>query len=207
MIADMIAEGASSEMILVAVRAVERQQEDALERRRSADRVRQERHRNASRDITLGNVSHAPSRSHAGAEDRTSKTQLEPQGKKGTGRADLEGFKAELSPDVDAERLDALVKHRRSKKGQITAHAARLFRRDAKACGLSLADAIDTCISRNWITVKAEWLEGQPARAGPTPRVNPTLQAARSLMDEIDAAPSEIEGHHPPPRLVAIGQR
>jgi hypothetical protein len=45
------------------------------------------------------------------------------------------------------------------------------------------------------------------ARAGPL-RINPTLLAAQNLMDKFDAVtPSEIEGHHPPPRLVAIGNR
>jgi hypothetical protein len=46
-----------------------------------------------------------------------------------------------------------------------------------------------------------------PVRAGPS-RMNPTLLAAQNLMDKFDAVtPSEIEGHHPPPRLVAIGNR
>jgi hypothetical protein len=48
------------------------------------------------------------------------------------------------------------------------------------------------------------------ARAGPAPSQprNATLQAARNLMDKLDAVtPSEIEGHHPTPRLVAIGGR
>lgn len=70
---------------------------------------------------------------------------------------DLAAFKAELSPHLDAERVEAIVKHRRSKRGQLTGHAARLFVGDAKACGLSLPEAVDACISRNWITVKPEY--------------------------------------------------
>ena len=190
MIADMIAEGATPEMILVAVRAVERQEDDALERRRVADRVRQERHRTKSRDKTLGNVSHGLSRSHAGVEDTNSTQGIEPQ-VKNNGRSDLEGFRAELSPDLDAERLDALVKHRKAKKSQPTALAARLFRRDATACGLSLAEAVDTCIARNWITVKAEWLterrqQGPPTRA---PTAQELLKARRQEIKDDERPP------------------
>lgn len=83
---------------------------------------------------------------------------------------DLSAFKTELS-DLDPDRIDAIVKHRRMKRGQLTAHAARLFRSDAKACGLSLSDAVDTCISRNWITVKPEYLAGRSRQAtSPPPR-------------------------------------
>lgn len=80
---------------------------------------------------------------------------------------DLADFRAECA-DLDAERLDAVVKHRRAKGGQITGHAARLFRRDAEACGLSLAEAVDTCISRNWITVKPEYLRDRQRRSSPS---------------------------------------
>lgn len=81
---------------------------------------------------------------------------------------DLAEFKAELS-GLDPERVEAIIKHRRSKHGQLTGLSARLFRRDAEACGLSLPDAVDTCISRNWITVKPEFLEGRQ-RAPPRKR-------------------------------------
>jgi hypothetical protein len=190
MIADMIAEGATPEMILVAVRAVERQEDDALERRREADRVRQERHRTKSRDKTLGNVRHGLSRSHAGVEDTNSTQGIEPQ-VKNNGRSDLEGFRAELSPDLDPEHLEALLKHRRLKKSQITAHAAKLFRRDAGLCGLSLAEAVETCMSRNWITVKAEWLterrqQGPPTRA---PTAQELLKARRQEIKDDERPP------------------
>jgi hypothetical protein len=62
-----------------------------------------------------------------------------------------------------------------------------------------------------WLNGKG-WLD-QPAappqaRASPERPMNPTLAAAYRLKDQFDAVtPSEIEGHHPPPRLVAIGGR
>lgn len=95
----------------------------------------------------------------------------EPNGSSGsvTRATDLAEFKAELH-DLDAPHLDAIVKHRRSKRGQLTGLAARLFRRDAEACGLSIADAVDTCISRNWITVQPEYLNGRQRTAQAPPR-------------------------------------
>lgn len=102
-------------------------------------------------------------------------TSSEPNGSVSVGKAranDLADFKAELDA-LDPERLDAIIKHRRVKRGQLTGHAAKLFRQDADACGLSLADAVDTCISRNWITVKPEYLAGRqqsrPARQATSP--------------------------------------
>lgn len=86
-----------------------------------------------------------------------------------TPKGDLVDFQNEFI-DLDADRLQALVKHRRSKRAQNTGHAAKLFRKDAEACGLTMAQAVDTCISRNWITIKPEWLtpnqRGSPK--GPT---------------------------------------
>lgn len=82
--------------------------------------------------------------------------------------SDLQGFKSELS-ELDAERVEALIKHRRAKKAQLTAHAARLFKADASKASLSLAAAVDTCISRNWVTVKADWLQGSVQRQATSP--------------------------------------
>lgn len=96
--------------------------------------------------------------------DKPITTQKEPVKK--TPSRDVADFKAELA-DLDTDRLEALMKHRKAKKAQMTGHAARLFKRDADECGLSLADATDTCISRNWITVKADWLAKPAARGSP----------------------------------------
>jgi hypothetical protein len=168
-IAPLIAAKVSHDVIMETVLAFEAQQTDALEKRREADRNRQNRKRNG--DVTLSHVTRPPSRSHAGVEDNLSKKDITgKKDKKDTAPAalsDLEAFRAEVSQLLDAERVEAIVKHRRAKKGQLTAHAARLFIADAKAAGLSLPDAVDTCISRNWITVKADWLNKPQATAPP----------------------------------------
>ncbi|MDB6035988.1 MAG: hypothetical protein JWM16_6326 [Verrucomicrobiales bacterium] len=126
-------------------------------------------------------------------EELTTTQKIEPQEvKQEPRRNDASEFKAELS-SLDTERLDALIKHRRAKKGQITGHAARLFRRDADACGLTLSQAVDTCISRNWITVKPEWLQAQQ-RAGPGSSKPPTaseiLKTRRESFTDDDAPPN-----------------
>ena len=83
-------------------------------------------------------------------------------------------FRAVLA-SLDGDRLTAIIKHRKSKKAQITGHAARLFLKDVDACGLSLADAVDTCISRNWITVKPDWLNKPQARGSPPQQQAPQM--------------------------------
>jgi uncharacterized protein YdaU (DUF1376 family) len=111
---------------------------------------------------------------------------------------DLADFKSELS-DLDSERLEAVIKHRRSKRGQLTGLAARLFRKDADACGLSISDAVDTCISRNWLTVRPDYLASKQAqpRSGAPPGGKPTVVDAmneifreRGWTDEPEQLPS-----------------
>lgn len=174
----MVIAGATPEMILVAVRATEQQLNDALEKRRENDKDRQARKREkdlASRDVTLR---HSDSILTGGGVTRVEdkplpqkKTEQE-ESKKDAPAGDVLAFRAALSPFLDTERLDALAKHRRSKRAQLTGHAAKLFLRDAEACGLSVADAVDTCISRNWVTVKPEYNIGQP-RGSPVPKPKP----------------------------------
>lgn len=88
--------------------------------------------------------------------------------------SDLAAFKAELQ-DLDNDHIEALIKHRRAKRAQITGLSARLFRKDAGTCGMSLVEAVDTCIGRNWITVKPEYFaaRNQPRSGAPPPQQNP----------------------------------
>lgn len=132
-------------------------------------------------------------------DDKPNKTQIDPVKK--TPSRDVADFKAELA-DLDADRLEALIKHRKAKKAQMTGHAARLFKRDADACGLTLAEATDTCISRNWITVKADWLSnaarGSPSSSKPS-------SAAQILLNRRNELRSQADDERSPsrPRLIA----
>lgn len=114
---------------------------------------------------TLANDSKRLVRGDARVEDKTLPTEIEPQEEKQTAQSarvrDLAEFRSELTPHVDTDRIEAYIKHRRTKRGQNTGYAARLFLADAAACQLSPADAIDACISRNWITVKPEYNLGK----------------------------------------------
>lgn len=126
-------------------------------------------------------------------------TQIDPVKK--TPSRDVLDFKAELA-SLDSDRLEALIKHRKSKKAQMTGHAARLFLKDVAACGISLADAVDTCISRNWITVKPDWI------AKPSPRGSPNgkpLTAAEMLLHRRNETRNQTDDERSPdrPRLIA----
>lgn len=84
--------------------------------------------------------------------------------------SDLAAFKTDLEQDATPEQVDAFVKHRKTKKGQNSAYSAKLFRKDAAACGLSVSQAIDTAISRGWLTVKPEYLAArQPQQRAASP--------------------------------------
>jgi hypothetical protein len=101
--------------------------------------------------------------------------------KKAASLSDVQAFRAELS-ELDAERLDAIVKHRRSKKGQLTALSARLFVKDATACSMSLSEAVDACISRGWLTVKPEYFAGRKSATAP-PRRDTYVDAMNRILE------------------------
>lgn len=212
LLAPLLDAKADHEMIRQMIVAYEQEQADALDHRRKADAERQarKREREKSRDVTLRHSDRVlAGAGDARVEDNNSKPKIEPLEEKQTaqarGGADLAAFKAELSPHVDAERIEAYVKHRRSKRGQNTAYAARLFLGDAEACGLSVRDAIDTCISRNWITVKPEFLKGRNGTGPPTKAETP-LDVSNRILAEMRSA-SEQSRTHPDghkPAVVAI---
>lgn len=114
--------------------------------------------------------------------------------------SDVEAFKAAFAGVCDAGRVEAIIKHRRTKRSQVTGHSAALFIADSKAAGLSIPDAIDTCISRNWITVKADWLA--PNQRG-FPKPKTAIDVAEDLLREMETtnanATTQIEGYSAPP--------
>ena len=164
----LMAAGLEGDELMDIVRSIEA---DTAPKARSNAAERQARYRANQRaktvtsDVTRDVTEPSQVTPLAGVDAKLNKTQIEPVKK--TPSRDVADFKAELS-SLDADRLEALIKHRKSKKAQMTGHAARLFKRDAESCRLSLADAVDTCISRNWITVKAEWLANNSGRASPS---------------------------------------
>lgn len=145
----------------------------------------------------------------AGAEDRTSTTVIEPQDKKQNATPrDEDAFRGGLMPDVPFDLVTEFIKVRRKKRGAITGYAAKLFREDAAACSMSVADAAKECVRSSWITVKPEYFTGRQ-RAGPAPpKPNPGLAAADALMERYDAvSPSQTEANPPYLSLVALPGR
>lgn len=192
----MVAAGCSAEQIAAAVKA------DMSSRSNGAERQARYRARLKGTNTVTGDVTkhnETPQKEvspHTPLQEKPIPPSPPKGGSSPKGRSsDLDEFKAEF-PELDADRLNAIVKLRRSKRGQLTGHAAKLFRRDAEACGLSLADAVDTCISRNWITVKAEWLDSPKGRANaPPPRPKP-----KSVGDMFaDQARQMMNGYHDEP--------
>lgn len=206
LLAPLVARNADAQTIMDVVLAYEAEQVDALERRRQADADRQarKRDRDKSRDVTLRHSD----RSLTGAGDarvevKTSNLDIEPVEKKKT-RGDADGFVNALRALLDEDRLDALVKHRRSRKAPVTAYAAELFIAAADKCGISVAEATDHCIERNWLTVKPDWIAAKPPPRGSPPlRMDDFLGAVIDHQERQNAGPDrKIEG--PPQALRAI---
>jgi hypothetical protein len=151
---------------------------------------------------TTANVSKRLVSGDARVEDKTSNLDIEPQKeerKQDAPARDVSDFKAELA-ELDTDRLTALIKHRRSKRGQITGLSARLFREAAENCGLSLSQAVDTCIDRNWITLKPEWLNKPQARGSP-PQKEPNLSELFAFKDRMGRNDADYQGPQSEPAI------
>lgn len=194
----MVAAGATPDMILVAVRATEAANEQAMERSRDKTRARVAKWREKKGGNVTDGVVTVTNGSRAGdarVEVKTSNSDIEPVEKNKT-RGDAAGFVNALRALLDEERLDALVKHRRSRKAPVTAYAAKLFIDAAAECGITLSEAADHCISRNWLTVRPDWLAARPpARGSPHLRMEDFLGTVIEQQERRDAGPDQkIEG-------------
>lgn len=206
LIAPLVARNADAQTIMDVVLAYEAEQGGALERRRQADADRQARKRQAdkSRDVTLRHSDTPLVRGgDARVEVKTSNLDIEPVEKKKT-RGDADGFVNALRALLDEDRLDALVKHRRSRKAPVSAYAAELFIAAADKCGISVAEATDHCIERNWLTVKPDWIAAKPPPRGSPPlRMDDFLGAVIDHQERQNAGQDrKIES--PPQALRAI---
>lgn len=174
----LVSVGATPEMILAAVETAETAKDAALETGREKARARFHKWKannpaNVSkRQQTLAN----DSKQLAGGEDNSSKkeiTEKEERKKEAlpSARVNLEAFKAELSPILDAARLDAICDVRRKKGATFSAHAGQLLSKALLLCP-NVADAADEMVLRNWTGIKPEWLEQRKSTAPPAKRMN-----------------------------------
>lgn len=165
--------------MLTEVESATKAEADSIaEKSREQTRVRVQKWREKKKVEAGGNVTERYDTLRNGSREGVARGEINSSNKKISGQEenkedapkarvrDLADFKAALS-ELDAERIEAIVKHRRSKRGQLTGHAAKLFIADAATCGMSLAAAVDTCISRNWITVKPEYLRDRRQATAP----------------------------------------
>ncbi|RTL63548.1 MAG: hypothetical protein EKK41_23205 [Hyphomicrobiales bacterium] len=143
---------------------------------------------------------------HARVEDnlQTKKITGQKENKKAASLSDVAAFKADLELDATPEQVEAFAKHRKAKKGQNSAYSAMLFRRDAQACGLTVSQAIDTAISRGWLTVKPEYLAGRPRSTAP-PTAPAPKQDFNSILDAMQGKPNAP--HHTGPTIEASFER
>lgn len=160
------------------------------------------------RNVTLPNVTKRLVRGDARGDDKTSNLEIEPQKeeKEETRASALAAFWS-IYPHRVGKADAAKALERALKRATLDTILAGLRRYAAKT------DDRPWCNPSTWLN-QDRWTDepaAPVARAGPPllpSRINPTLASAFRLKDEIDAvSPSEIEGNHPPPRLVAIGGR
>lgn len=181
----LVAAGVDAATILLAVKAWEDQQNDALQLRRAADAERQarKRDREKSRDITLRHSDRPLTRDRvAPVEDKPKPIDTD-SSKKNRAAAELAAFKGVLAP-LDADQLEGLISIRRKKRGSITGYAAKLFVKDAANCKLTLSEAADICIRRNWLTIEPDWLVSNQSRGSPVPKPISASQLALNRAQE-----------------------
>jgi hypothetical protein len=167
---------------------------------------RLERHRNVT--VTSPNVTEQLTGGDAHVEDKTSNLEIEPQVKKEqkeTRDALFDQFWTAFPNKVGKPKARAAFPTAMRRAKSFDAIMAGLERYIAnKPPDRAFLNPATFLNQERWTDEPAT---APPVRAGPS-RMNPTLLAAQNLMDKFDAVtPSEIEGHHPPPRLVAIGNR
>lgn len=191
--------------------ATAEQAEVAAEITRSKARARVQKWRDThksnvtERNVTLQPVTKRLVSERAPVEDKTSNLEIEPQKeeKKETRERAFDAFWA-VYPHKVGKADASKAFERAERRVDIESLMAGLHRYVAKT------DDRPWCNPSTWLN-QDRWTD-EPAtpvaRAGPPGRTNPTLVAARNLMDQLNAVtPSEIEGHHSPPRLVAISGR
>lgn len=118
---------------------------------KSTERVRQWRLRNASEKetppTTPPNVVQASTGTEKVSTSSTSST---------TSNASAKW--AKKPDDVTEDVWLEFVTMRRKKKATVTDRVLNGIRRQGKMAGISLQEALETCLDRGWASVKAEWL-------------------------------------------------
>ena len=122
---------------------------------KAAERVRKWRHRNATANAAQGirNVTPKttppipPSSTVQASTSSTSSTKSKASAKW-----------AKKPDDVTDDVWLEFTTMRRKKKATVTTRVLNGLRKQAKLAGITLQEALETCLDRGWASVKAEWL-------------------------------------------------
>lgn len=92
--------------------------------------------------------------------------------RKKTPREDEADFKDQLA-ELGPELLEEFVKFRRKRRASLTGFSATLFLKDCAACDLTVTEAAEMCMGRNWHTVRPEFLANKkPSQTAPPGTIN-----------------------------------
>lgn len=195
-LAPLIAAGVSGEVILATVKAFEDQQNDDLQKLAATDEDRRSKGRErwrkwkenkatnvSKREQTLANNSCGGDTRGDVKQNNLEIPNEEKKDDASKSRSDLSGFKAELAPILNQERIDGLVSVRRKKKAPLTPYAGRLLVKALKSCG-DVNAAADEMIVRNWTSIKPEWLEARnSSRPTGPPQQTPLQRRQQAAID------------------------
>lgn len=107
-----------------------------------------------------------------------------------TSKTRVKTFDFPKPDDVDDQTWADFVTHRRTKKAAITSTAMKMLRTQAERAGISLQEAIEITIDRNWQSFRADWYANSSARDGRKP-VDRSHFAHEKPMNQKDFSMSE----------------
>jgi hypothetical protein len=191
----LVAAGLNSDQVALVMEMFDERDETRKAGQRARWRKHQENKKNANvsqREQTLANV---PREGVARVEDKSLPQKIEPQTEnKKDALRDVEEFKAELSSHLSPEQLAGIIKLRRQKHAVINGHAARLFVGAVGRCGISLSEAADKCIERNWLSIEPGWLSKGQTRAPPSVQRSSPAQHFRDFASELNGQERDDRG-------------
>lgn len=149
---------------------------------KSTDRVKAFRERQKQQAETVGETDETGVKrfSNGLEEDTDTDTEVE-KDKTNTPPADASDVKSRpitakglKAKGVDPQHAADFLAVRKAQRAPLTATALEGIEREAAKARLTLAQAIQIAAERGWRGFKAEWLQRDPDRAPPAPRINQT---------------------------------
>jgi uncharacterized protein YdaU (DUF1376 family) len=92
-------------------------------------------------------------------------------------------------PDVDEQVWADFVRHRKTKRAELTATALSGLRREASRAGITLQAALETCCQRGWTGFKADWMRQDMTAPA-------SVSTRRSRIDSYAAQAAAARGEH-----------